>query len=99
MAKPSKIEATEEDKRSAAQSARRAKELVEARNRYNAELTKNFRLGIGADGKFEPGKPKTGGRKKGSLNKLPLQAKEAILTAVGIYGVNGTGEGGMAGFL
>ena len=36
------------------------------------------------------------GRKKGVLNKLPQAAKEAIIEALNAYGVNGTGEGGIA---
>jgi hypothetical protein len=73
------------------------REFVAARKKYNTKLTKQWRASPG--GKFVPGKPKTGGRRKGSLNKLPLQAKEAIIAAFNAYGVNGTGEGGMAGYL
>lgn len=35
---------------------------------------------------FKKGKPKTGGRKKGSVNKLPIELKGAILGALQAHG-------------
>jgi hypothetical protein len=48
---------------------------------------------------FRPGRKKTGGRKKGSANKLTREISEAILEAGERVGYDGKGRGGLTGLL
>ncbi len=48
---------------------------------------------------FQPGKPKTGGRKVGSVNKVPRLFKEAVMLAAEIEGFDGRGLDGLTGFM
>ena len=49
--------------------------------------------------KLEPGRAKTGGRKKGTPNKTTSTLREAILQAAADVGEDLKGEGGLTGYL
>lgn len=47
----------------------------------------------------KPGAPKTGGRKRGTPNKTTATLKEAIIAAAEAVGEDGSGAGGLTGYL
>lgn len=54
---------------------------------------------VANDSKLGPSRPKTGGRKKGTPNKTTAALKEAILLAAESVGEDGSGDGGLQGYL
>jgi hypothetical protein len=49
--------------------------------------------------RFEAGHTKVGGRKKGSINKVPKLLKDAVILAAELEGYDGKGQDQMVGFL
>jgi len=49
--------------------------------------------------RWQPGRPKDGGRKMGSVNKTPRLLKEAIMLAAELEGSNENGKDKLVGFL
>src|SRR3954463_16441542 len=49
--------------------------------------------------RWKPGKPKEGGRKVGSTNRMPRLLKEAIILAAELEGQNQHGKDKLVGFL
>ena len=49
--------------------------------------------------RFQRGRQKTGGRKKGTLNRFTRDVREALIEAVNRFGRDGKGDEGMVGYL
>ncbi len=49
--------------------------------------------------RYQKGNPKKGGRKVGSVNKIPKLVKDCVLLAAELEGMNQNGKDGMVGFL